>query len=661
MKKIVLFLNILILASCDFSDDEKNHQIINNSFSIAETKKLSQSELTKLLNEITWRVNELSVDTIKKDYYYRLANLYWNNGNYSFYKKFVLKGIVESQSVNSEFGLARGYRKIGEYYCRPPFIERDSAYYFLKKSANIYFEKKDYASLANVDLMLGNNSFFSGDFTESEMYALKALDYFKNTSKNEKIASCYTLLGISNLESKNFSQAGKYLKEANELIRKKTNNNWDRAVALNNLGKCYLEQFQFDLAKDCFVKGLHELQGEKDPLPMALLMENLAIVESKINIQNPDIPNWFLKAIILKDSLKFEEVRSRINFSNYYLQKGDSTTAKLKAEEAAKISELKGLKDRKLAVEQLLKVERKAGQNRVHQFLSLAEELNHSELVLMRNILKINRDFDSSTRLKDKQLYLRQKIIFVLCLVLTIAIILGLIWFVLNRKRQIKWLQKERQMSKEIYHLMEQQYIDAAARNDEKKRIAGDLHDSIINSLTVIRLNLNLLGIKCKEETMKETFIYVNQIQEVEKQIRAISYDTYFSTNGLDYGIQQMLKEIISHKKVLGFKGTVNLNLSDKIPWVRLNMKEQFNLFAILREGLLNALKHSSASRLELKGYYKSDSLEFEINDNGVGFNTKSQGLGMENMFNRAKKLNAILQINSEINGGTIILLNLKL
>lgn len=91
------------------------------------------------------------------------------------------------------------------------------------------------------------------------------------------------------------------------------------------------------------------------------------------------------------------------------------------------------------------------------------------------------------------------------------------------------------------------------------------------------------------------------------------------------------------------------------------NMPDQKKLiiFRIIQEALHNILKHSKAKNIDLNFFYDKERLKIEIKDNGEGFDTnlisKKDGLGLQNIINRASLIGAEAYIKSMIKEGTVI------
>jgi signal transduction histidine kinase len=87
------------------------------------------------------------------------------------------------------------------------------------------------------------------------------------------------------------------------------------------------------------------------------------------------------------------------------------------------------------------------------------------------------------------------------------------------------------------------------------------------------------------------------------------------------------------------------------------------NLYRIIQEALNNINKYANATIIELILNVNKNVLFLEIKDNGIGFNVNKvkSGIGLKNMRNRAKTMNGEINIDSEKDKGTIIMLKIHI
>ncbi|SDE40952.1 tetratricopeptide repeat-containing sensor histidine kinase [Cellulophaga baltica] len=187
-------------------------------------------------------------------------------------------------------------------------------------------------------------------------------------------------------------------------------------------------------------------------------------------------------------------------------------------------------------------------------------------------------------------------------------------------------------------------------QDEERKRIAQELHDSIGGNLAGIKLQLSSLA---KGSEALKTIN--NQIDETYQLVRDISHTLIpkkFQQNAFTDLVQQFANSISKTNAVqVAFyphpKETIN-NIDEKI---------QVELFKILQELMTNTLKHAKAKNVDIHLNLIGDELSLLFEDNGIGFNTleKETGIGLKNITSRIQKLKGTLHIDSSENRGTVI------
>jgi PAS domain S-box-containing protein len=228
----------------------------------------------------------------------------------------------------------------------------------------------------------------------------------------------------------------------------------------------------------------------------------------------------------------------------------------------------------------------------------------------------------------------------------------------IKREKKIKTYEK----FEKILEKRENKYRTFAliqGQENERKRIAREIHDGLGQLLTVASANLEsvkLTNIKTKEDRNKIEI--VNQmVAEIIQESRRISYN--LSPVGLyEFGLEAVLKQFVKR---------ININFNDLIFNLKSNLKQtrfsndiEINLYRIIQEVVQNSLKHSQANKINITIDYKGNLLKLIIEDNGVGFdysqlvtNTNSKHLnGIRNIEERAKIIDAKLHIFSEMGKG---------
>jgi signal transduction histidine kinase/ligand-binding sensor domain-containing protein len=217
----------------------------------------------------------------------------------------------------------------------------------------------------------------------------------------------------------------------------------------------------------------------------------------------------------------------------------------------------------------------------------------------------------------------------------------GAIRVVVKRKMQRRLAQLERE------RVLEQ----------ERARIAQDLHDDLGSSLTRISL---LSGLAQEDKNNAgQVEIHVNKIsQSAAQTLRALEEIVWAIRPGSDS--LQSLVEYIAHFANELFEGDgvrCRLDLPADLPSRPLPPEMRHSIFLVVKEALTNSLKHSGAREVRVQAKVVDDDLEIVVQDDGKGFDPRgpSRGNGLGNMRRRAQAMGGSVAIESRPGQGTTV------
>lgn len=223
--------------------------------------------------------------------------------------------------------------------------------------------------------------------------------------------------------------------------------------------------------------------------------------------------------------------------------------------------------------------------------------------------------------------------------------------------------------TEEKYQLqMKEQEVRAASllegQEDERKRLALDLHDGIGQMLTALKLNAEKLNEnEFATEKSKKTLELLKQlINNTISETRTIAFNLMPSVLS-DFGIEAALKLLIEQTQK---NAPLNVSFDCTLNHKRLEATVEIALYRICQEALANTLKHAHASQVDISLFTHSNFIVFTYQDNGVGFdmrkkNTKNIKNGLRNMEARVRILKGEFKINAQKNKGTGILIKIPI
>lgn len=191
------------------------------------------------------------------------------------------------------------------------------------------------------------------------------------------------------------------------------------------------------------------------------------------------------------------------------------------------------------------------------------------------------------------------------------------------------------------------------AQEQERARIARELHDDINQRLAMLAVELDQLRDNPSDFKNRVKELH-RAMAEISDDVQGLSHELHSSKLaylGVVSGIKSWCKEFAArHKMEIDFKSEV----SSALP-----LNVGLSLFRILQESMHNALKHSGVKRVEVELRDDSGEIHLVIRDLGKGFDLEGalqgKGLGLTSMRERVRLLGGTIGIESKPMGGTII------
>ncbi|WP_139170963.1 tetratricopeptide repeat-containing sensor histidine kinase [Lutibacter oricola] len=558
------------------------------------------------------------------------------------------------------------------YYTRKHIY--DSAYYYFNKSF-LQFKtvKHDYY----VAQMLYNLSFIQGrtkDYTGSEISAYEAInmyekldvDIYKRFNKNQSLYNCYNHLGLVYRSLKEYDKSIIASNKALEYLKKSQKKNNFKEWTLGNLGLVYRDLKEYDKSISYFEKSLENSNLQKENLSFYVrVIDNIAYTKflkgDTLNVYK-DL-NYALR---IRDSLKNNAgiVLSKMNLAKFLAYRGDTAQAIEYAKSARKIAfKISGYKDRLEMLSLLSKLEKKNSVNYLNNYIRLNDSLNVEDRKTRNKFTRIR--FETDEYIEKTEILSQQKILILgsSLVILLFMLLAYLIRFQRSKNKELLFEKEQEKSNQEILSLMlKQQAKLEEGRFNERNRIAADLHDGVLGKIFGTRLGLGFLNMKGDEETMKQHQLYIDELQSIEKEIRTISHELKSEILFSKEDFNVIIEDLIIQKAKLGnFK--YEYNCDKQVDWLTISDEVKINYYRIIQEALQNIIKYSNADLTKISVKLENEWLTLKVEDNGIGFNSKQKkkGIGLKNMRSRVKNLGGMLNIKSEINMGTQILVSCEI
>lgn len=214
-----------------------------------------------------------------------------------------------------------------------------------------------------------------------------------------------------------------------------------------------------------------------------------------------------------------------------------------------------------------------------------------------------------------------------------------------------------RESQEKLRHLTAQIF---QAQEQERQRIASELHDDLGQSLLLLRLHLSGLKESLSkrqarlreqlEEILKQSHDLVDKVRRISRNLRPSALEHL----GLEAALQQLFREFAESQRV-----ELDIQMENISPY--LSKTAQTHVFRIFQEALTNIGKHAGATAVTVRINRRHNYLHFLVADNGRGFNpgipscknSKELGMGLSSIEERVYMLNGTSEVWSRPGSGT--------
>ena len=252
------------------------------------------------------------------------------------------------------------------------------------------------------------------------------------------------------------------------------------------------------------------------------------------------------------------------------------------------------------------------------------------------------------TTKKEQDIHLKEEIItgnkrliaLLIIAIITLILMIALYITIQRRKKLVKEKAQWQLFTKQLLNKTE----------NERKRIATDLHDSVNNDLLLIKSGLRK---NAPQETESKIDDLMNHVRAISRNLHPIMFEEL----GLQDSIEQLVQRIQEHNHFI---------LNTEIDYYGcLTSTDELQLYRIIQEAVNNMIKYSDAEAGIIKLNEDKDKLVIEIKDNGKGFNvadtlSSKKSFGLHNIIERSKAINGTAGITSNQNG-TIINIEIQI
>lgn len=545
---------------------------------------------------------------------------------------------------------------------------------------------------------------FQGFFDKAIQYGDSALGYVKNQNAASVSAAIYSNQGVSYRSKGEYENALESFQRAMDL-HKSLGQNTDVAIVLNNLGVMYMYMEDYLTSLSYYEKALAIQREENNQKEVANILNNFAIVYANQGMLDSAL-TYFQQSLAIEKELEnlkgISESINNIGAVYYYLGNTDMAIAEFKKsyaidsllgdergmilgmnniaeilnETGQPVSALKILKEslkKARAIDSKVEIET-AYANMANSYQLLG---NYEEAFNMLNLYSAIHDTvlgeqkqsaiaemetQYQTREKEQQIRIQNLEIEEQAIELNtrnkliIGLISGLILLVLTGFMAYRAYKSRKESELQRAIALEQaQRLDAVidATEQERTRVAKELHDGIGQQLTSIKLGMSNFAASqhhLPEGEAHKIKILQKVVDESARDVRELSHQMMpkaLTEIGLEPALRDMLSKSLSLGEISYTFDAVNTG-------ERLSPKIEVNLYRIAQELVNNIIKHSEATVVKVELVATKRSVEMNVEDNGKGLSADTgDGHGLMNIKTRVNHIKGVISFLHLPKGGS--------
>lgn len=219
---------------------------------------------------------------------------------------------------------------------------------------------------------------------------------------------------------------------------------------------------------------------------------------------------------------------------------------------------------------------------------------------------------------------------------------------IIERKRVDEEIKKSHEKLRELFELLQ------VIREEERKKIAREIHDELGQLLTALKIDIKWLGKRINEHELVEKInsmtdlidMTIQNVRRIASELRPVILDDF----GLPEAILWHAKEI---EKRTGIKFKITLIPEN----ITMDKNKSVIIYRIIQELLTNIIRHARATKVEIKLKHRDNKLFVFVKDNGIGIeeNVNRKSFGLLGIKERVQYWQGVLHIKGKQGKGTSV------
>jgi two-component system, NarL family, sensor kinase len=548
-------------------------------------------------------------------------------GSYDVSLKLCNEGVLIARKAKDSLNLGRMLFNVGKCHQLKGDFEKAIKYY--EEGKNIFFKIK-YNNPAVYGMLSGLYSALS-QYDKAIEYGEIEVGGFRKSKDLFNLGRSLNNLGQSYYLINKYEEADKKLSEA-LIIAEKINFEDLKANASLNLSALYLEKGDYDKMK-----------------------------------KNIDVALAYFK----KYNSEVGVFKSKIYLAYYHTYKKEFSLADQYAKAALKSTYETDFSSARQEIYKLLSIisygknEMKLGRDYEREWQKFSDSTTNATITKSAQNLDIKyktKEKTAQLKLQNAQLQKRRTLNYALGGALLTFLLLGFLYYRTYKQKQQLQDQKINELETEKQLSATQAVLKG--EEQERTRIAKDLHDGLGGMLS---------GIKYSFNTMKGNMIMtadnvnafdksMDMLDNSIKEMRRVAHNMMPEAL-LRFGVDKALRDYCAELTNSGMVKAIYQ--SSGMEDVMVEQNTAIAIYRIVQELLNNAMKHAEASELLVQLFKENDQLIVNVEDNGKGFDKnlleQSKGIGWSNIQSRVDYLKGKLDLQSEVDKGTSVHIELSI
>lgn len=229
------------------------------------------------------------------------------------------------------------------------------------------------------------------------------------------------------------------------------------------------------------------------------------------------------------------------------------------------------------------------------------------------------------------------------------------IFFVaLNRKNHNQFIREKEFLEQQIENQLLKSRVEI--QENTLKTVSQEIHDNIGQLLALVKLNLYSAAAKYKDESLDQTYSLLGDVIVDLRNLNKTFNPDYVLRDGL---LEAIEREVAILNRTQRFK--IEFEKEGDTDFIK--GEKEVILFRMIQEALHNVMKHANAKNIEIKARSNPKMAMFSVSDDGNGFqqcNAKPFGMGLANLEERARLIDAKLEIFSYPGEGTNVIIHIE-